>query len=126
MKRWRVLTLQRFISMNHIATANLNRERYDLLLERRRALLELDKLTGRITAHPRWDETLKQDNEIMNALEGHIDLLGCALCTKACQLKNQMLLCEVQRIYKSLVILSKVWVGLEDNTTIRKDLLVDA
>jgi hypothetical protein len=110
--------------MNHDTTATLNRERYDLLLERRRALLELDKLTSRITAHPRWDDTLKQDKDIANALEGHIDLLSCALCTKACQLKNQMLLCEVQRIYKSLVILSKVWVGLEDNSTINKDLLV--
>jgi hypothetical protein len=111
---------------SHNRASSLNRERYDLLIERRRALLELDKLATRITSHPRWDDTLKQDSEIANALEGHIDLLGCALCTKACQLKNQMLLCEVQRIYKSLVILSKVWVGLEDNTTIRKDLLVDA
>jgi hypothetical protein len=112
--------------MNHDTTALLNRERYDLLIERRRALLELDKLTTRITGHPRWDDNLKQDTEIGAALEGHIDLLECALCNKACQLKNQMLLCEVQRVYKSLVILSKVWVGLEDNTAIRKDLLVDA
>jgi hypothetical protein len=111
--------------MNHDTTATLNRERYDLLLERRRALLELDKLTTRITTHPRWDETLRQDTDIANALEGHIDLLSCALCNKACQLKNQMLLCEVQRIYKSLVILSKVWVGLEDNSSINKELLVD-
>jgi hypothetical protein len=111
--------------MTHDTTATLNRERYDLLLERRRALLELDKLTGRITAHPRWDETLKQDQYISDALEGHIDLLSCALCSKACSLKNQMLLCEVQRIYKSLVILSKVWVGLEDNSSISKDLLVE-
>ncbi len=118
-------SLQRFLPMNHNATATLNRERYDLLLERRRALLELDKLTSRITAHPRWDETLKQDSEIMSALEGHIDLLECALCNKACQLKNQTLLCEVQRIYQSLVILSKVWVGLEDNSTISKQLLVE-
>jgi hypothetical protein len=114
------------VPMNHDKVSSLNRERYELLIERRRALLELDKLTTRIISHPRWDETLKQDSDIAYALEGHIDLLGCALCTKACQLKNQMLLCEVQRIYKSLVILSKVWVGLEDNTTIRKDLLVDA
>jgi hypothetical protein len=110
--------------MNHETTATLNRERYDLLLERRKALLELDKLTTRITTHPRWDDTLKQDQDIANALEGHIDLLSCALCSKACQLKNQMLLCEVQRVYKSLVILSKVWVGLEDNSAISKDLLV--
>jgi hypothetical protein len=112
--------------MNHDKVSLLNRERYELLIERRRALLELDKLAAHISSHPRWDETLKQDSEISNAIEGHIDLLECALCNKACQLKNQMLLCEVQRIYKSLVILSKVWVGLEDNTTIRKDLLVDA
>ena len=109
----------------HNRVSSLNRERYDLLIERRRALLELDKLTTRITSHSRWDDTLKQHSEIANALEGHIDLLSCALCNKACQLKNQMLLCEVQRIYKSLVILSKVWVGLEDNTVIHKDLLVD-
>jgi hypothetical protein len=111
---------------NHDKISSINRERYELLIERRRALLELDKLTTRITSHPRWDETLKQDSDIAAALEGHIDLLECALCNKACQLKNQMLLCEVQRIYKSLVILSKVWVGLEDNTAIRKELLVDA
>ena len=111
--------------MNHDKVSSLNRERYELLIERRRALLELDKLATRITSHPRWDETLEQDQEILDALEGHIDLLSCALCNKACQLKNQMLLCEVQRIYKSLVILSKVWVGLEDNTVIHKDLLVD-
>lgn len=112
--------------MNHDVTATLNRERYDLLLERRRALLELDKLTSRITAHPRWDDTSGQDQEIAAALEGHIDLLSCALCNKACQLKNQMLLCEVQRIYKSLVILSKVWVGLEDNRVISKTILTDS
>ncbi len=111
--------------MTHDSTATLNRERYELLLERRRALYELDKLTTRITAHPRWDETRTQDKDISDALEGHIDLLSCALCSKACQLKNQMVLCEVQRIYQSLVILSKVWVGLEDNHTINKDLLVD-
>ncbi|MGL4610516.1 MAG: hypothetical protein ACRCYY_12690 [Trueperaceae bacterium] len=111
---------------NHNATATLNRERYDLLLERRRALLELDKLTTRITTHPRWDETLKQDSEIAAALKGHIDLLECALCSKACQLKNQMLLCEVQRIYKSLVVLSRVWVGLETSIFIDKMLLFEA
>jgi hypothetical protein len=111
--------------MNHDATAILNRERYDLLLERRCALLELDKLTSRITSHPKWNNSLEQDQEITDALEGHIDLLSCALCNKACQLKNQMLLCEVQRIYKSLIILSKVWVGLEDNTTITKSSFAD-
>ena len=112
--------------MNHDVTATLNRERYDLLLERRRALLELDKLSSRIITHPRWNETLQQDSEIAAAWDGHLDLLGCALCDKACQLKNQMLLCEVQRIYKSLVVLSKVWVGLENNSIINKYLLVDA
>jgi hypothetical protein len=112
--------------MTHDKTSQLNRERYELLIERRRALLELDKLTTRITSHFRWDETLKQDQDIANALEGHIDLLGCALCDKACQLKNQMLLCEVRRIYQSLVVLSKVWVGLEDNAVIHKELLIDA
>jgi hypothetical protein len=112
--------------MNHDKTALLNRERYDLLLERRRALLELDKLITRITTHSRWDDTLRQDQDIVNALEGHIDLLSCALCNKACQLKNQMLLCEVRRIYQSLVILSRVWVGLENNVKISKDLLVNA
>lgn len=111
---------------NHNSVSQLNRERYDLLNERRRAMHELDRLASRITSHPRWDATLKQDQEIANALEGHLDLLSCALCSKVCQLKNQMLLCEVQRIYKSLVILSKVWVGLEDNTKISKDLLVEA
>jgi hypothetical protein len=110
----------------HDTTSSLNRERYDLLIERRRALLELDKLATRITTHPRWDDTLKQDKDIADALEGHIDLLGCALCHKACQLKNQMLLCEVQRIYQSLVILSKVWVGLEDNSILTKAVFADS
>ena len=100
-----------------------HKERYQLLHDRRRALHELERLRTRITQHENWDDTLQQDATINEALHSHIDSLSCQLCTNACQAQNNVLLCDVRRIYSSLVVLAKVWTNLETNTPLNADLL---
>lgn len=96
-----------------------HRERYQLLIERRRALLELDRLTDRIDDHSAWRDACRADPELAAALELRRSDLDCELCTRACRAGSDELLCDVRRIYRGLVDLARVWVALEDGGSVR-------
>jgi len=94
-----------------------HRERYELLIERRRMLLELERLHDRIQQHDTWQDALQTQPELSQRLSEALETLGCQLCRKACQAKADALLCDVRRITSRVIVLAKVWVALEKNHT---------
>lgn len=102
-----------------------HRERYQLLIERRRALLELRRLEQQITAHPAWSEACRGDAALPDALTARRDTLDCDLCSRACQAGNDTLLCDLRRIYRGLVDFARVWVALEERRPVRDALAPD-
>lgn len=98
------------------------RERYELLIERRRALLELETLDTRIREHPGWRQACLEDPSLTEELDARRSDLSCGLCDRACQAKSDALLCDVRRITGCLVDLARIWVALQDGRAPR-DLL---
>lgn len=90
-----------------------NRQRYDLMLKRRQALLELGKLRQTISQHPAWQHTLEHEPELVGLLEQQLFRLDALLCQKFCQADSDTLQIDVQNIYVHLVKLAKVWRALE-------------
>lgn len=95
------------------------RERYELLIERRRALLELETLDARIREHPAWHQACMDDPALDELLDVHRLDLSCHLCDRACQAGSEALLCDVRRITTGLVELARIWVALEDGLSPR-------
>ena len=90
-----------------------NRTRYTLLVDRRRALHEVYKLTERILRHSRWREVSAQHFELELLLSAQLDCAEGA-CSGACHATNDVLEGRVCEAYKQLSTLAKVWVALED------------
>ena len=90
-----------------------NRTRYALLVDRRRTLFEIYKLTERILQHSRWEEVSARYFELELLLSAQLD---CAegLCSGVCRATNDVLERRVCEAYKQLSTLAKVWVALED------------
>jgi hypothetical protein len=91
-----------------------HRERYRQLIERRRALLEFERVAERIEDHPLWHEAQRSTPELHGAIDRHRESLGCDLCTRACRAGADVLACDVRRIYRGLVALCRLWVALEE------------
>lgn len=94
-----------------------HRKRYELLIERRRVLLELERLHDRIQQHDTWQAALQTQPELSQRLPEVLETLGCQLCRKACQATADALLCDVRRITSRVIVLAKVWVALEKGHT---------
>lgn len=95
-----------------------HRARYRQLIERRRALLEFERLVARIEDHPTWQEAQQDSPELAAALDRHRESLGCGLCSRACRADTDTLACDVRRIYRGLVVLCRVWVALEEQRSV--------
>ena len=91
-----------------------NRTRYTLLVDRRRALHEVYKLTERILQHPRWETVSAQYFELELLLSAQLDCAEGA-CSGACHATNDVLEGRVCEAYRQLSTLAKVWVALEDD-----------
>ena len=91
-----------------------NRTRYTLLIDRRRTLFEIYKLTERIVQHPNWEEVSAQYFELELLISAQLD---CAegMCGGVCHAKNDVLERRVCAAYRQLSMLAKVWVALEDD-----------
>ncbi len=96
-------------------TAVTNRTRYALLSDRRRALFELHKLTEAVRAHERYVTATETCLGLTGIVDDGFASTSGELCGRACQASLGVLERDVQRLYKSLAELAKVWVGLEDN-----------
>lgn len=94
-----------------------HRQRYELLIERRRVLLELERLHDRIQQHSTWQTALQAHPELDQRLSDSLETLGCRLCRKACQANADTLLCDVRHITSRVIVLAKVWVALEAEVT---------
>jgi hypothetical protein len=90
-----------------------HKDRYELLIERRRLLLELARLRTQIDTHPRWQQALVTDPDLQIGCDQVLESLGCKLCQKVCQAEQDVILCDVRRIYNRLIVLAKVWLALE-------------
>ena len=99
-----------------------NRERYQLLIERRRALLELDRLEERIESQPAWCDACRDDPELARALARRREALDRDLCARACRAGNDALLRDLRRIYRGLVAFARVWRALEERRPVRRPL----
>ena len=97
-------------------TAAHNRARYALLNDRRRALFELHKLTEAVRLHPRFERV----STAVPGLAGLVDdvFAGTSgeLCGRACQAGLGVLEADINRLYRSLSQLARVWVGLTDGS----------
>ena len=91
-----------------------NRTRYTLLIDRRRTLHEIYKLTGRIVQHPKWAEASTRYFELELLVSAQLD---CAegLCNGVCRAANNVLEQRDCESYRQLSALAKVWVALEDD-----------
>lgn len=89
--------------------AEQNRQRYQLILDRRRALHEIHKLTERIRSHVAWPQGL---HDVM--LEQTLEEVLHTLARNAAQARYQVLLRDVQTLYRALVMLSRLWHRLEE------------
>ena len=92
-----------------------NRTRYTLLVDRRRALHEVYKLTERIVQHPRWEEVSAQHFELELLLSAQLDCAEGA-CSGACHATSDVLEGRVCEAYRQLSTLAKAWVALEDES----------
>ncbi|MEM6429965.1 MAG: hypothetical protein AAF708_12060 [Deinococcota bacterium] len=90
-----------------------HKERYELLIERRRLMLELARLRTQIDTHPRWQQVLLTHPDLQLDCDHVLESLGCKLCQKVCQAECPVILGDVRRIYNRLIVLAKVWVALE-------------
>lgn len=102
---------------------NPNKERYELMLKRRQALLELAKLKTAILRHSEWSEILRQDPTIEQTFEKRIFHFDENLCKNFCQANSDTLSMDIQNIYVQIVCLAKVWVALEAKQSVI-DLLI--
>lgn len=97
---------------------NPNRQRYDLMLKRRQALLEFAKLRQVIKEHPRWHRTIADNPSLVEVLEQQIFCLDQLLCQRFCQADSETLQIDIQNIYVHLVKLSKLWWALEQKQSV--------
>ncbi len=97
----------------HSSTADYNRLRYELLIDRRRALYDLDRLSKAIAAHPGWQRAVLVRPWLLHSFEQPIEELTGGLCPHASQATAAALLSDIRRIYGGLIRLSKLWVSLE-------------
>ncbi len=90
-----------------------NRTRYTLLVDRRRTLHEIYRLTERTVQHPKWEEVSAQYFELELLMSAQLD---CAegICSGVCRAANNVLEQRVCEAYRQLSTLAKVWVALED------------
>lgn len=95
-------------------TAAHNRARYALLNDRRRALFELHKLTEAVRLHPRFERIAAAVPGLAGLVDDVFAGTSGELCGRACQAGLGVLEADVNRLYRSLAQLSRVWVGLED------------
>lgn len=90
-----------------------NRTRYTLLVDRRRTLHEIYRLTERVMQHPNWEEVSAQHFELELLVSAQLDCVE-GLCSGVCRAANNVLEQRVCEAYKQLSTLAKVWVALED------------
>ncbi len=95
-------------------TAVINRTRYTLLSDRRRALFELHKLTESVRMHARYETAAACCSGLDGLVSDQFAHTSGALCGRACQASNPVLERDVGHLYGSLAALAKVWVALED------------
>ena len=95
-------------------TALENRTRYALLVDRRRALHEIYRLTERTVQHPRWEEVSAQYFELELLISAQLN--GAEkICSGVCRAEIKVLEGRVCEAYRRLSVLAKVWVALEDD-----------
>jgi hypothetical protein len=95
-------------------TAETNRVRYALLMDRRRVLFELHKLTEAIRTHARYERAATDHPGLSGLVEDLFARTTGALCGRACQAGLPALERDIAELYKTLAALARVWVGLED------------
>lgn len=95
-------------------TAATNRARYALLMDRRRVLFELHKLTEAIRNHAHFEAATFEHPGLAGLVEDQFARTTGALCGRACQASLPALERDINQLYSSLAELAKVWVGLED------------
>lgn len=100
-----------------------NRQRYDLMLKRRQALLELGKLRHSISQHENWQKKLEQQPDMADVLEQQLFKLDELLSQKFCQADSETLQIDIQNIYVHLVKLAKLWWALEQKKPLDKLLI---
>lgn len=100
-----------------------NRQRYDLMLKRRQALLEIGKLRQNISQHEGWKKKLEQDPNLEAVLEQQLFSLDELLCQDFCQADSDTLEIDIQNIYVYLVKLAKLWWSLEQKKPLDKLLI---
>lgn len=94
-------------------TAVINRTRYTLLSDRRRALFELYRLAESVRNHARFGAAATRHPGLAGMVDDHVYTTG-ALCGRASQASNLVLERDVTRLYCNLAALAKIWVALED------------
>jgi len=97
-------------------TAEKNRTRYTLLCDRRRAIFELHKLLDAVRTHPRWPDAATRYPGLEGLVTEPLTSPAFTLCARASQADSDALGRDVRTLYRSLSLLSKVWVGLEDGS----------
>lgn len=95
-------------------TAALNRTRYALLNDRRRALFELHKLTEAVRLHGRYSAVAAAVPGLAGLVDDVFAQTSGELCGRACQAGLGVLEGDINRLYRSLAQLARVWVGLTD------------
>ena len=95
-----------------------NRTRYTLLVDRRRTLHEVYKLSERIVQHPHWQEVSARHFELELLLSAQLDCAE-AICSGVCRAEIKVLEGRVCEAYRRLSVLAKVWVALEDEQDMR-------
>lgn len=93
-----------------------HKQRYELLFDRRRALRDYRELARRIQAHPRWEQLLQERPEMQLVFDDMLQEALEQLTKNPAQAESQALLKDVRQIYRGLVSLAKLWVGLETHS----------
>ena len=93
--------------------AKVNKERYALLTDRRRALHDVDRLLGTIQRHARWTTLTSQQPWLHHELERPLAQLHQDLTPHASRANMDTLLKDNQRIYAELTRLARIWASLE-------------
>lgn len=91
----------------------MNKERYGLLTDRRRALHDIDRLLGTIQRHAHWTALTTQQPWLHHDLERPLERLQQDLTPHASRANMETLLRDNQRIYSELTRLARIWTHLE-------------